>query len=132
VVGRTRGARLAVAATMVAGLALVAGCSGGVDSPATDNVAGSSASASSSSSSATATPAELSITPAKGATGVLPTEPVVVTATSGTLGEVTVTDAAGRKVAGELGADGTWTSSGLLAPSAAYTVSATARPKRFI
>ena len=52
----------------------------------------------------------------------LPTEPVVVTATTGTLGEVTVTDATGRKVAGELGDDGTWTSSGLLAPSAAYTV----------
>ena len=125
-VGRTQGARLAVAATMVAGLALVAGCSGGVDSPATDNVAGSNSSSSSSSSSATPTPAELTITPAKGATGVLPTEPVVVSATTGTLGEVTVTDAKGRKVAGALGSDGTWTSSGLLAPSAAYTVSATA------
>ncbi|WP_344132192.1 L,D-transpeptidase [Pedococcus bigeumensis] len=115
-----------MAAAVVAGLALVAGCSGSVDSPSTDNVAGSRSSSSSSSSSATPTPAELTITPAKGATDVLPTEPVVVSATTGTLGDVTVTDAKGRKVAGKLGDDGTWKSSGLLAPSAAYTVSAKA------
>ena len=126
-VGRTQGARLVVAATMVAGLALVAGCSGNAGSPATDNVAGSSStSASSTSSSATATPAELTISPAKDATGVLPSEPVVVTATSGTIGEVTVSDAKGREVAGALGSDGTWTSSALLAPSSAYTIRATA------
>ena len=125
-VGRTQGARLTVAAALVAGLALVAGCSGSVDSPATDNVAGSASSSSSSSSSATPTPAELTISPAENATGVLPTEPVVVKATSGTLSEVTVTDAKGREVAGALGSDGTWTSSALLAPSAAYTVRATA------
>ena len=125
-VGRTRGARLAVAATVVAALALLGGCSGSVNSPATDNVAGSSSSSTSSSSSATATPAELTITPAEGATDVLPTEPVVVAATSGTIGAVTVTDAKGRTVPGELASDGTWTSSGRLAPSAAYTVSATA------
>lgn len=125
-VGRTRGARLAVAATVVAALALLGGCSGSVNSPATDNVAGSSSSSTSSSSSATATPAELTITPAEGATDVLPTEPVVVAATSGTIGAVTVTDAKGRTVPGELASDGTWTSSGRLAPSASYTVSATA------
>ena len=126
-VGRTQGARLTVATALVAGLALVAGCSGSVDSPATDNVAGSaSSSSSSSSSSATPTPAELTISPAKNATDVLPTEPVVVKATSGTLSEVTVTDAKGREVAGALGSDGTWTSSALLAPSAAYTVRVTA------
>lgn len=127
-VGRTSGARLAVAGTLVAGLAVLGGCSGSVESPATDNVAGSgsSSSTSSSSSSATPTPAELSISPAEGATGVLPTEPVVVKAVSGTLGEVSVKDAKGRVVAGELGDDGTWTSSARLAPSAAYTVSATA------
>ncbi len=125
-VGRTQGARLTVATALVAGLALVAGCSGSVDSPATDNVAGSASSSSSSSSSATPTPAALTISPAENATGVLPTEPVVVKATSGTLSEVTVTDAKGREVAGALGSDGTWTSSAPLAPSAAYTVRATA------
>jgi len=112
----------------VAGLAAVtvlAGCSGTVKSPATGNVAASSSS-SSSSSSATATPAELSISPAKDATDVLPTEPVVVKATTGSLGAVTVTDAKGRSVAGAVGSDGSWTSSARLAPSAAYTVTAKA------
>jgi lipoprotein-anchoring transpeptidase ErfK/SrfK len=111
----------------LAAVTMLAACSGSVDSPATDNVAGSaSSSSSSSSSSATPTPAELDISPAKDATGVLPTEPVVVKATTGTLGEVTVVDAKGRKVAGDLGTDGTWTSSTRLAPSAAYTVTAAA------
>jgi lipoprotein-anchoring transpeptidase ErfK/SrfK len=116
---------MAVAASVA--VTLLAGCSGSVDSPATDNVAaGSSSSSSSSASSATPTPAELTISPALGASGVLPSEPVVVTATTGTVGEVTVVDSKGRTVAGALGSDGTWTSSALLAPSAAYTVTATA------
>jgi lipoprotein-anchoring transpeptidase ErfK/SrfK len=116
---------MAVAASVA--VTLLAGCSGSVDSPATDNVAaGSTSSSSSSTSSATPTPAELTISPALGASGVLPSEPVVVTATTGTVGEVTVVDSKGRKVAGALGTDGTWTSSALLAPSAAYTVTATA------
>jgi lipoprotein-anchoring transpeptidase ErfK/SrfK len=112
----------------VAGLAAVtvlAGCSGTVHSPATDNVAASSSS-SSSSSSATTTPAELSISPAKDSTDVLPTEPVVVKATTGSLGAVTVTDAKGRSVSGAVGSDGSWTSSARLAPSADYTVTAKA------
>lgn len=127
-VGRTSGARLAMAATLVAGLGLVAGCSGSVDSPSTDNVAAGSGngSSSSSSTSSAAAPAELTITPAKGATGVLPSAPVVVTATSGTVSDVSVTDAKGRTVEGELGSDGAWTSTTRLAPSAAYTVTATA------
>ncbi|MEO6411576.1 MAG: Ig-like domain-containing protein [Pedococcus sp.] len=110
----------------LAAVTLLTACSGSVDSPATDNVAAGSSSSSSSSSSAPPTPAELTISPAKDATGVLPSEPVVVKATTGTLGEVTVVDAKGRKVAGDLGTDGSWTSSARLAPSAAYTVTATA------
>jgi lipoprotein-anchoring transpeptidase ErfK/SrfK len=127
VVGRThRSRRLATAAVAVAATAILAGCSGVVQSPATDNVAAGAGSSTSSSPAATPTPAELSITPAKDATDVLPTEPVVVKATSGTLGEVTVTDAKGHQVEGALGADGSWTSRGRLAPSAAYTVTAAA------
>ncbi len=127
-VGRTQDVRrLGMAGAALAAITLVAGCTGSVHSPATDNVAaGSTSSSSSSSSSSTPTPAELSISPAKDATDVLPTEPVVVKATTGTLGEVTVTDAQGRKVAGALGTDGSWTSSARLGPSAAYTVTATA------
>ena len=114
-------------AAALAAVTLVAACSGSVDSPATGNVAAASGGSSSSSSPApTPTPAELSISPAKDATDVPPTEPVVVKATTGTLGEVTVADAKGRKVAGAAGADGSWTSSTRLSPSAAYTVTATA------
>jgi len=128
VVGRTQASRrLATAVSVVAAVVMLAGCSGSVDSPATDNVAaGSSSSTLSSSSSSTATPAEVTISPAEDATGVLPTEPVVVRATTGTLSEVTVADAKGKKVEGVLGTDGSWTSSARLAPSAAYTVTATA------
>ena len=128
-VGRTQGSRrlaTALAVAALAGVTVLAGCSGSADSPRTDNVAASSSSSSSSSSSATPTPAELRISPAKDATDVLPSEPVVVKATTGSLGEVAVTDAKGRSVAGALGADGSWTSSARLAPSAAYTVTAKA------
>jgi lipoprotein-anchoring transpeptidase ErfK/SrfK len=111
----------------LAAATMLAACSGGAGSPATKNVAaGSGSSSSSSSPTATPTPAELSISPAKDATDVLPSEPVVVKATTGTLGKVTVADATGRTVAGELGTDGSWTSSTRLAPSAAYTITATA------
>jgi lipoprotein-anchoring transpeptidase ErfK/SrfK len=128
VVGRTqRSGRLAAVAAAAAVLALMAGCSGSVETPATDNVAaGPSQGSTSSTSSATPTPAELSISPAKNAEGVLPTEPVVVEATTGTLGAVTVTDAKGKQVAGAVGTDGSWNSTGRLAPSTAYTVTATA------
>ena len=127
-VGRKQGPRrLATAVVALAVAATLAGCSGTVRSPATDNVAaGSGSSSSSPSSSATPTPAELSITPAQDATSVLPTEPVVVKATSGTLGEVTVTDADGNQVKGAAGAEGSWTSSQRLAPDTAYTVTAAA------
>lgn len=127
-VGRTQGSRrlaTALAVAALSGVTVLAGCSGAVDSPSTDNVAASSSS-SSSSSSATPTPAELTISPAQDATDVLPTEPVVVKATTGSLGEVAVTDAKGATVAGALGTDGSWTSSARLAPSASYTVTAKA------
>jgi len=55
------------------------------------------------------------------ATGVLPSAPVTVKASSGTLGEVTLADAKGVTVAGKADADGTWTATELLRPSTAYT-----------
>ena len=127
-VGRTRASRgLAAALTMAAVAAFTAGCQGNAASPATDNVAGSPSSSSSSSTPAPApTPAELSVTPADKATGVLPSSPVVVKATTGTLGEVVVTDATGKAVRGGTDASGTWTSTGRLAPSTAYKVTARA------
>lgn len=127
-VGRTLRARrqLVAAATLVTAAVLVAGCSGTATGQSTGNVAGSpSSSSSSSSSSAPVVPADLSVTPADGASGVLPSSPVVVEAKSGTLKSVTVKDATGRALKGSL-EGGTWTSTGLLAPDSSYTVSMTA------
>jgi lipoprotein-anchoring transpeptidase ErfK/SrfK len=111
---------------VVAAAVLAGGCQSGHASPSTSNVAGSSSSTTSSTPSATPTPAELSVSPADDATGVLPTEPVTVQATTGTLGEVRVLDAKGKAVKGALGADGVWKSTGRLAPDTAYTVTAKA------
>ena len=122
---RSRG--LAAAAALVATAALASACQSGQRSPSTSNVAGSTSSTTSSSTpTATPTPAEVDVTPADDATGVLPTQPVTVQATTGTLGEVSVVDAKGKAVKGSVGADGAWKSAGLLAPSTQYTVTAKA------
>jgi lipoprotein-anchoring transpeptidase ErfK/SrfK len=65
------------------------------------------------------------VDPADGSTGVEPDTRIVVSATSGTLGEVEVTDAKGNAVEGAVEA-GTWRSAELLRPATAYTVSVTA------
>jgi lipoprotein-anchoring transpeptidase ErfK/SrfK len=57
---------------------------------------------------------------------VRPTEPITVQATVGTLDDVSVVDAKGKAVKGDVGADGAWKSTGLLAPNTAYTVTAKA------
>ena len=58
---------------------------------------------------------------------VRPDAPVTVTASNGTLSEVTVTATGGVSIEGELSADKTvWTASGGLKPKTTYTVSATA------
>jgi lipoprotein-anchoring transpeptidase ErfK/SrfK len=67
------------------------------------------------------TPAVLDVYPADLATGVLPNAPVSVKASSGTLGAVTLVDAKGGKIAGQAAPNGTWGTSELLLPSAAYT-----------
>jgi lipoprotein-anchoring transpeptidase ErfK/SrfK len=126
VVGRTQRSRgLAAALAIVAATALASACQGSAASPATPNAAHGGSSTSSSSSS-TSTAPQLSITPADKATDVLPTTPVVVQASTGTLNQVKVSDATGRVVAGALDSTGTWKSTDRLAPSAAYTVTATA------
>ncbi|MFC8504727.1 Ig-like domain-containing protein, partial [Pedococcus sp. NPDC057267] len=128
VVGRTLRVRrqLVAAAAVATAAALVAGCSAAASGQSAQGVpGGSSSSSSSSSSSATVVPADLSVTPADGTTGVLPSSPVVVQAKSGTLTSVTVKAADGRPVQGSL-ENGTWTSTGRLVPDTAYTVSMTA------
>jgi lipoprotein-anchoring transpeptidase ErfK/SrfK len=120
---RTRVLGACVAAVAAAGL--VAGCAGGPTSPSTDNVAGSpapSSSTSTSSSSPTAEPAEVSVTPVDRSIGVLPSTPVVVKASDGTIEKVTVADAKGATLDGELDAGGTWTATSRPRPATTYTV----------
>ena len=70
----------------------------------------------------TTTPARLDVIPADLATDVAPNVPVTVRASSGMLGAVTLVDAKGESVGGKAGPDGVWTSSDLLRPSTAYTL----------
>ncbi|MEV6305012.1 Ig-like domain-containing protein [Actinoplanes sp. NPDC051861] len=70
-------------------------------------------------------PVKLSVTPANGGTGVLPVDPIVVSAADGTLQSVTVT-AGKTTVEGEMQGDGSWRSTGDLAYGKKYKVSVTA------
>jgi lipoprotein-anchoring transpeptidase ErfK/SrfK len=72
-----------------------------------------------------ATPAVVSVTPADKAAGVLPTAGVEVRATTGSLGQVTVKDSAGKPVDGHV-QGGAWHFTGRLRPGTAYTVTVTA------
>lgn len=120
-VGTTRRSRgIAAALTMAAVATMVAACQGSAASPATDNVADSSSS--STTPSVTATPAQVTVSPADATTGVKPSDPVVVTATTGQITDVSVTDGKGKTLKGALDSSGVWTSSGLMAPTTAYTV----------
>src|SRR4051812_11521746 len=110
---------------VTAGL-VVAGCStspkagaNGRAEPATS--AGGSGSPS---PSVAAVPVVLTVSPAAGATGVSPGEPVVVSVTGGKLRAVTVS-AGGKEIAGALDADSvTWRSTG--SPGYGQTITVTA------
>ena len=67
------------------------------------------------------TPAVLAVTPADLAADVPPNAPVTVKASSGTLGAVTLVDAKGTAVPGQVDPEGTWVTTELLHPSTAYT-----------
>ncbi len=67
------------------------------------------------------TPAVLAVTPADFAADVPPNAPVTVKASSGTLGAVTLVDAKGTAVPGQVDPEGTWATTELLHPSTAYT-----------
>ena len=68
------------------------------------------------------TPATLRVTPANLAVDVPPNAPVTVEASSGTLRVITLVDAKGNKVDGQISADGSWATDELLRPSTAYTL----------
>ncbi|HWS35872.1 MAG TPA: Ig-like domain-containing protein [Actinoplanes sp.] len=71
-----------------------------------------------------AKPVTVTVTPEAGATGVSPVKPITVSVADGTLKTVTVT-AGKAEIEGELGDDGTWTSTEELAYGKKYTVSVT-------
>ena len=106
---------------------LVAGCSAVTPSASADGTPAAAGRQSSSSTTSTVPAARILVSPADGTTGVRPDAPVTVTASGGPLTDVTVTDADGDALPGELSADrATWTASGPLTASATYTVQATA------
>lgn len=71
--------------------------------------------------------AKVSITPASGAANTRPDQPIVVQATAGTLGTVSVRGGDGGQIAGAYDAGHRrWTSSRALKPATKYTVTATA------
>ena len=106
-------------------LALVPGCS--ALAPAT-SAQGAGAKAVAASGTVAAPPAAtIAVSPADGTTKVRPDSPVMVTASGGTLGQVTLTDDEGASIKGDLAADqASWTSSGPLSLKATYTVQASA------
>ena len=74
-------------------------------------------------------PAVLDVSPVDRTIDVLPSAPVTVRASSGTLRAVTLVDDNGDKVEGQIGPDGTWRtdgSSALLRPSTVYTLTVAA------
>ncbi|WP_405011827.1 Ig-like domain-containing protein [Kitasatospora sp. NBC_01539] len=109
------------AAGSTAAAGLPAGGAGG-DGDGTENGATDGASGTPKTSAA-----RISVTPADGSTSASFTAPIRVTVTGGTLSTVTVTDGAGRTVAGTLAAGGrSWTSTATLASGTGYTVAASA------
>ncbi|MCA1655148.1 MAG: L,D-transpeptidase family protein [Pseudonocardiaceae bacterium] len=101
-----------MAATLVAGIALLASCTSEGDGQplAADGPA-----------------AKIVFAPADGATDVSPTEPVKITVSEGELTEATLTNPEGQPVVGELAPDKhSWTSGEVLGYAKTYTYSATA------
>ncbi|PRY51289.1 peptidoglycan transpeptidase precursor (ErfK-YbiS-YhnG family) [Geodermatophilus tzadiensis] len=113
------------AALVTAGaIALLGGCSGGDDAPAT-------AAPTTATTTADAAPAQVALAPADGATDVAPADPVEISVTDGEVTEVTVTDADGAEVPGELTdgeTEGTevWTPEDTLEYGTTYTLTAAA------
>lgn len=110
---------------------LLAACQGGDKAPASGGGSAPAAGGGESpSTSPKASVAQITITPADGATAAPFTAPVTVTVQDGTLTSVTVTDGAGKQIAGQLAADGaSWTSTATLASGSKYRVSASAEDK---
>lgn len=117
----TRFATLAVAGVLAASTAACTAASGAV------SIGGKGASASDSSSAAPkTTPAAVVVTPKDRATGVKPSTLVTVSATTGTIEKVRVTDAKGNAISGT-SRGGVWTATERTKPATTYTVDVSAK-----
>ena len=116
---------------VVAGVAAVAAVAGGTTAyalSADDDDRSRPAAAGAVRAVAAATPLATVALSGAGADGLFPWQsPLTVSATGGTLVEVTAQDPAGVALAGSLGPDGAWHSDGELVPSTTYTVLARVR-----
>jgi lipoprotein-anchoring transpeptidase ErfK/SrfK len=111
--------RLAVVATAAAGLLLTAGCQSTNQTPAAQAAAGAV--------EQRAAAAKIAFQPATSSVDVRPDDAVTVTATDGKLTSVTVLDANGKSVEGQLAPDhSSWTATGPLRVAQHYRVSASA------
>ena len=110
------------AAALLVAVAMVAACTGGGG----DGSRGAGGGSASGGAGAEQSAAQVKISPAAGATGISPRDPVTVTARAGTLGDVKVASAAAT-VAGKYSADRTsWTSTDPLSFGVTYKVVARA------
>ncbi|MEV4556520.1 Ig-like domain-containing protein [Kitasatospora sp. NPDC049285] len=123
--GRGRVARRASMALLMGGvLMLSAACGGGGGKGgSTDAKGGGSASAAASEAAPKVSTAQLTVTPADGATDVAPKDGLQVSVASGKLTNVEVTDKNGKAVAGQIAADGlSWKPTEQLAVGTTYKV----------
>lgn len=121
---KTTGALSRRALGIAAASGLLAACS--TEGSASSTTGKGATDAATPSPTPTPKPAVLVISPADATADVLPTTPVTVTATSGTVTAVVVKDEDGHELPGALGAAGAWTSSRFMRPAAQYTVEVTA------
>jgi hypothetical protein len=121
---RSRGIPGTAAALLLGGaLLLTTACS---SSGGTGGSANAQPAAGHSAAQAKPSAATLAVLPANGTQDVAPNGALKVSVTDGKLTQVTVTGPDGKPVAGQVGADGSWTPSAALAVSSKYQVSANA------
>ncbi|RAJ34535.1 L,D-transpeptidase-like protein [Kitasatospora sp. SolWspMP-SS2h] len=131
VAGRGRRAGRAAAALLVGGVLLLGtacnGDGGGGSTDAKGTAGGGSPSSSASDPTPKVSTAQLTVTPANGATDVQPKDGLQVAVASGKLTSVEVTDKNGKAVDGKISDDGlSWKPAGQLAVGTTYTVAAQA------
>ncbi|MFJ1752438.1 Ig-like domain-containing protein [Kitasatospora sp. NPDC088134] len=131
--GRGRGTRRAATALLMGGVLLLGtACNddakaGGAGGSSTEAKGGDSSTAGSSDATPKVSTAQLTVTPANGATDVAPKDGLQIAVASGKLTKVEVADKNGAAVAGEIAADGlSWKPTGQLAVGTTYTVNAQA------